>query len=191
MHNAHSPLLCTLQRSYFYWTADTHSSVPAWPVLRYVQFRVNILQIPVKTLALQPLPQQEALCDVPIGFLSRKTQRGRQSCFQNRNGKKRLCSLLSKHAKQTGRRVKVNIYIFHYTGQSQPFNLSRKHPKNCLLRCVWRGVGGGGGSTLCKACSIKAAHHFLDGRSAAAATPRFYCAHTLSARASLSTLKLD
>lgn len=54
--------------------ADTHSSVPARPVLGDVQVGVNVLQVPVEALALQPLPQQEALCDVPVILLHKDNE---------------------------------------------------------------------------------------------------------------------
>lgn len=51
--------------------SDTHRAMPACSVLWYVQFRVDVLQIPVKTLAFQLVPQEQPPGDVPVGFLQR------------------------------------------------------------------------------------------------------------------------
>ena len=48
---------------------DTHRTVPALAVLRDVQVGVDVLQVPVEALALQPVPQQHPLGDVPVRLL--------------------------------------------------------------------------------------------------------------------------
>lgn len=45
--------------------------MPACSVLWYVQVRVNILQVPVKALTFQLLPQVQPPGDIPVGFLQR------------------------------------------------------------------------------------------------------------------------
>ena len=47
----------------------THSSVPAGAILRDVQVRVDVFQVPLEVLALQLLPEGEPLGDVPVRFL--------------------------------------------------------------------------------------------------------------------------
>lgn len=62
--------------------------MPACSVLWYVQVRVNILQVPVKALTFQLLPQVQPPGDIPVGFLqSRKNvvchwQQARGLAFQ-------------------------------------------------------------------------------------------------------------
>ena len=48
---------------------STHSAVPAGAVLRDVQVRVDVLQVPVEAVALQPFPEQHPMGDVPVRFL--------------------------------------------------------------------------------------------------------------------------
>lgn len=43
--------------------------MPACSVLWYVQFRVDILQIPAKTLTFQLVSQEQPPGDIPVGFL--------------------------------------------------------------------------------------------------------------------------
>lgn len=54
--------------------ADAHRSVPVVPVLGNVQVGVNVLQVPVEAHALEPLPQQEALCDVTVILLQEENE---------------------------------------------------------------------------------------------------------------------